>query len=47
MAARALCKGEISFGLANSIPFQVFIAIQKADQPDGGGISKEKVGGRR
>jgi hypothetical protein len=45
MAAKELCKGEISFGLVNSIPIQVFIARQKAGQLDGGGISKEKSGG--
>ena len=44
MAAKELCKGEISFGLVNSIPIHVFIARQKAEL-DGGGINKEKGGG--
>jgi hypothetical protein len=34
MAAEELCKGEISFRLANGILIQVFIARQKADHLD-------------
>jgi hypothetical protein len=37
MAAKELCKGEISFRLPNSIVIQVFIAGQKADQSDESG----------
>jgi non-homologous end joining protein Ku len=41
MAARALCKGNISFGLVNSIPIQVFIARQKVNHFDKREVSSE------
>jgi hypothetical protein len=44
MAANELYKEDNSFGLANSIPIQVFIARQKADQLDESGVSQKKGG---
>jgi hypothetical protein len=44
MAAKELCKGEISFRLPNSTVIQLFIAGQKADQLDESEVSREKSG---
>jgi S-adenosylmethionine synthetase len=33
MAARAICKETVSFGLVNIVPIQVSIARQKANPP--------------
>jgi non-homologous end joining protein Ku len=44
MAARAIWKGTISFGLVNIVPIQVSITIQKANHLDIREVSREGGG---
>jgi hypothetical protein len=44
MAARAICKGTVSFGLFNIVTIQVSITIQKANHPDIREVSREGGG---
>jgi hypothetical protein len=41
MAARAICKGTVSFGLVNIVPILVSIARQAANHPDIREVSKD------
>ena len=45
MAARAICKGTVSFGLVNIVPIQVSITIQKANHLDIREVSRGGGGG--